>query len=403
MTGRPATDAPRFDPLEPGQAADPYPRYAELRAVAPVSDTMADFVFLARHGDCAAALRDAGTFSSALGMRIHGQQLDDEDQAINEMDAPRHTKVRRLLIAAFSPASVNALEPSVVELARRLVDEVAPSGRADLVPALTVPLPVTVVAGLLGIPPEDRGDFKRWSDDIMINGVYGRDGIATLPEFHAYLDAQVGARQSADDPPDDLLTRLVHAEIDGTRLSPREIRTQVRFLVMAGNETTTNLIGNTLYELLRRPGLWTRIHQDRALVPAAIEETLRFNAPVQFLPRTCAEDTEVAGRAITEGQRVLVGLASANRDDAVFDRAEEYSLGRGAEIPHLTFGLGPHFCVGAPLARMEARVALDALLDRFPDLELAPGFEYEKAPMMMVRGPQRLDVRFSPSPREEPS
>ncbi len=142
--------------------------------------------------------------------------------------------------------------------ARRLVDEIPSSGEADLVPTLTVPLPVTVIAGMLGIPPEDRGDFKRWSDDIMINGVYGRDGIATLPEFHAYLDAQIEARRATSDPPDDLLTRLVHAEIDGARLNPREIRTQVRFLVMAGNETTTNLIGNTLYELLRRPGLWAR-------------------------------------------------------------------------------------------------------------------------------------------------
>ena len=140
VTGKPATDTPRYDPLEPAQAADPYPRYEELRALAPVSETMAGFVFFARHADCAAALRDAGTFSSALGMRIHGQQLDDEDQAINEMDAPRHTKVRRLLIAAFSPASVSAVEPSVVALARRLVDDVAPSGYADLVPALTVPI-----------------------------------------------------------------------------------------------------------------------------------------------------------------------------------------------------------------------------------------------------------------------
>ncbi len=270
-------------------------------------------------------------------------------------------------------------------------------------PALTVPLPVTVIAGMLGIPPEDRGDFKRWSDDIMINGVYGRDGIATLPEFHAYLDAQIEARRAASDPPDDLLTRLVHAEIDGARLNPREIRTQVRFLVMAGNETTTNLIGNTLYELLRRPGLWTRVGRDRGLVPVAVEETLRYNAPVQFLPRTCVADTEVAGTAIAPGQRVLVGLGSANRDERAFEHAAEYSLDRGLDIPHLTLGLGPHFCIGAALARMEARVALDALLDRFPELELSVGFEYEKAPMMMVRGPQRLSVRCNQSPREEPT
>ena len=331
-------------------------------------------------------------------MRIHGQQLDEQDQTINEIDAPRHTKIRRLLISAFSPASVNAIEPSVVALARELVDAVAGDGSADLVPALTVPLPITVVATMLGIPPADRHDFKRWSDDIMIHGVYGRDNIPTLPEFHAYLDAQIARRHAeGDDAPDDMITRLVRAEVDGEHLTDREIRTQVRFLVMAGNETTTNLIGNTVYELLRRPGFWARVRDDRLLVAAAVEETLRYNAPVQFLPRTCAHATEMGGVEIEAGRRVLIGLGSANRDDVVFADAEEFSLDRGTAIPHLTLGLGPHFCVGAALARMEARVALDALLDRLPDLELAPGFEYEKAPMMMVRGPQRLDVRFTPT------
>jgi cytochrome P450 len=387
-----------YDPLEPGQAADPYPRYGELRARAPVSETMAGFRFIARHADASTALRDASTFSSALGMRIHGQRLDDEDQAINEIDAPRHTKIRRLLISAFSPATVNAAEPSVVALARQLVDALAPRGAVDLVEAFTVPLPITVIATMLGIPPTDRDDFKRWSDDIMINGVYGRDGIKTLPEFHAYLDEQIESRRAASTPSDDLVTKLVEAEVDGTRLTTREIRTQVRFLVMAGNETTTNLIGNTLYELLSRPGLWARIGADRTLVPSAVEETLRYNAPVQFVPRTCTAPVEISGTAIEAEQRVLVGLGSANRDEDVFDAAEEFSVDRGTDVPHLTFGLGPHFCIGAALARMEARVALDALLDRLPDLALAPGFAYDKAPMMMVRGPQRLDVRFTPVP-----
>ena len=396
MTDTAATDALRYDPLDPAQAADPYLRYAALRSRCPVSETMSVFAFVARHDACTRALRDASTFSSALGMRIHGQELDPADQTINEIDAPRHTEIRRLLVSAFSPASVNAMEPSVVELAGRLVDGFVTVGHADLVETLSVPLPITVVATMLGIPPEDRGDFKRWSDDIMINGVYGRDGIATLPEFHAYLDEQIAARIEAADPPDDLITRLVRAEVDGAGLSSREIRTQVRFLVMAGNETTTNLIGNALYELLRRPGLWQRLRDDRHLVAAAVEETLRYNAPVQFIPRTCTAATELSGTEIRSGQRVLVGLGSANRDESVFTDADEFSVDR-TDLPHLTFGLGPHFCVGASLARMEARVVLDELLDRFPDLGLAPGFEYEKAPMIMVRGPQRLDVRFTPS------
>lgn len=390
-------EVPRYDPLEPAQAADPYPRYAELRARAPVSETMAGFRFVARHADASAALRDTSTFSSALGMRIHGQRLDDEDQTINELDGPRHTKIRRLLVAAFSPATVREAEPAVVELAQELLDGLAGLTEADLVEQFTVPLPITVVATMLGIPPSDRADFKRWSDDIMINGVYGRDGIATLPEFHAYLDEQIAARRAAAEPSDDLVTKLINADVDGERLTSREIRTQVRFLVMAGNETTTNLLGNTIYELLSRPGLWERVHDDRSLVANAIEETLRFNAPVQFVPRTCSSSTDLAGVGLDAGQRVLIGLGSANRDEAVFDAPETFSLDRGADLAHLTFGLGPHFCVGSALARMEVRVALDALLDRYPALSLVPGFSYEKAPMMMVRGPQRLDVHLDPS------
>lgn len=395
-----ATEAARYDPLEPGQAADPYPRYAELREHAPVSESLPGFVFLARHGDAAAALRDASTYSSALGMRIHGQVLDPQDIAINEMDTPRHTRIRRVLIGAFSPAAVAALEPDVVALTRAMVDAIAPRGEVDLVETVTVPIPTNVVATLIGVPPEDRHDFKRWSDDIMINGVYGRDTIATLPEFHAYLDAQIAARhEMGDAAPDDVITKFLRTEIDGEHLTDREVRTQVRFLVMAGNETTTNLLGNTLYEVLRRPGLWSRLRGDRSLVPVVVEETLRYNAPVQFLPRTCATDTEIAGTVVASGQRVLIGLGSANRDEAVFPDGEEFRLDRGTEVPHLTFGLGPHFCLGASLARMEARVVLDALLDRFADLELVPGFEYEKAPMMMVRGPRRLDVRLTPAPQ----
>jgi cytochrome P450 len=385
-----------FDPTDAQQAADPYDRYAQLRRDHPVSESLGTFLFLARHADCVAAFRDPRTFSSALGMRVHGQVLDDAEQHINEIDPPRHTKLRRLMISAFSPASVHEVEPDVVALTRELVDEFAADGKADLVPALTVPLPVTVIARMLGIPPEDRHDFKRWSDDMMVHGTQGRDTIPTIAEFNAYLDEQIRLRRDASDPRDDLVTRLIHAEVDGARLSDHEIRTQVRFLVLAGNETTTNLIGNCVYELARR-GLWGRVRDDRALLPIAIEETLRYNSPVQFVPRTAATATERSGCSIDAGRRILLGIGSANRDESAYTDADEFELSRGDDIPHLSFGLGPHMCIGAALARMEARVAIAELLDRFPDLELAPGFEYEKAPMIMVRGPVRLDVCFGPA------
>lgn len=382
-----------LDPADSELMDDPYERYAALRAECPVAPSLDPFRFVSRHADVAEALRDHRTFSVALGMRVHGQELADEELSINEIDPPRHSRLRRLMISVFSPAAVAEVEPFVAKLAAELLDGILVDGAADLVEAFNIPLPTRVIAHMLGIPEDDLPDFKRWSDDIVVYGPQGREAIPSLPEFNAYVDERIAERLAADDPSDDLITRMAVAEADGERLTPVEVRSQIRFLLLAGNETTTNLLGNVVYELLER-GLWSRLVEDRALVPTATEEGLRFASPAQFTPRNCQADTRLGDVEVPAGQRLFLGLGSANRDERVWTEPEEFSLDREGDNPHLAFGLGIHMCIGAALARMETRIALEALLDRMPGLALAEGFEYRRVEPMMMRGPRTLDVTW---------
>jgi cytochrome P450 len=289
-------------------------------------------------------------------------------------DPPHHDQLRTLVSRAFTPRRVAESEPRIRSFAERLVGEL-PDGDFDLVPALSIPLPVAVIAEILGVDAARQDDFRRWSDATV--------GLMDHPPEPEMMQASVELieyfRALAEDrrkqPKDDMISDLLEAEIDGRRLTQEELDAFFIMLLVAGNETTTNWLSNQLDIFARRPDLWKACREDRSLVPLALEETLRYDAPVQNLGREATRDVEIRGVTIPKGSRVVVSFGAANRDPEVFEDPDDYRLDRG-EYRHLAFGKGRHFCLGAGLARMEGRIALDALLDRFESIE--PGAEPSK-------------------------
>jgi cytochrome P450 len=309
-------------------------------------------------------------------------------------DPPDHTRYRGILNRGFTPREIGSLEPRIREITNRLVDAMlAGGGSADLVSELTVPLPVTVIAELLGVDASRHADFKRWSDAFvsqMERGAVGLDAtIATMREFNEYFAAQIERRRS--EPSDDLISKLVQAETSEGRLSPLELLAFTRLLLVAGNETTTNLVGNAVIALLKHPAELERLRADRGLVPNAVEEALRYDSPVQGLPRVAAQEVELGGEKIPEGARVMLMIGAANRDPERWSEPDRFDVTRDT-TGHLGFGFGIHFCLGSHLARLEARCALEAIVTRLPNLRAAG--EVVRTPNPILRGPARLPVAF---------
>src|SRR5262245_7393050 len=278
-------------------------------------------------------------------------------------DPPRHTRFRRLVNRVFTLKRVEALEPWITNIAHTLLDEVG-EGTADVVESYTIPLPVRVIARLLGIPGEDYATFKRWSDAFLSTVSAERDDrLQNIQEMIAYFGQMAAARRSHG--AEDLITALAEAEIEGESLQDWEILGFCILLLIAGNETTTNLLGNMLNILVERPELWQQLRENRGLVETVIEETLRYESPVQRLFRTVTRDVEVSGVKIARGERITVFYGAANRDPSAFPEPDEFRLDRDLRN-HVAFGMGIHYCLGAPLARAEARISLNAFLDRFP-------------------------------------
>ena len=384
----------------PGSEADPYPTYAWLRREAPVyrEEHLGTWV-LSRYEDVYGALRDHATYSSAKGITPAREDGMTGSLPLITQDPPSHTALRRIVNTAFTPRRVRELTPSIEQVAADLLDAVD-TDDVEIVEALTVPLPVIVISRMLGIAEEDHERFKSWSD--AVTGVVDAGPASTsvqemdterrtaIVEMLTYL-AQVIAKRHAE-PKDDLISLLVEAEIEGERMTDAQLVGFCVLLLVAGNETTTNLIGNVLNILLDRPELWARLREDRSLVEGVLEETLRFDSPVQMLWRTVTRPVSLHGVDIPQGDMVMLGFASANRDATEFPDPDTFNPERDWGS-HVAFGYGTHYCLGSPLARVEANAALNAMLDRYPTIERGEG-EALRISSSVLRGFAALPLRL---------
>ena len=372
-----------FDPV---LIDDPYPFYTKWRDETPIWwDEDSRGWVLTRHEDVRAVLKNSAEYSSrAMGQERPLPLLSD--------DAPRHTQLRRIVDKAFTARTLRNMEADVARIATQLVQGIEPGTPVDIVQRLTQPLPVAVIAQMMGIPVERADDFKRWSD--ALTGTVGnataesrgRDISAMAAYFHSLIQVK------RDHPEDDLVSAVVNAEVDGKHLSDQDIVGFNMLLLIAGNETTTNLLTNLLNILVDRPQVLAQLVRDTCLIDAAVEETLRFDSPVQLLRRLVLVPATYHGHSVAAGDVVHVLTGAANRDERVYTNADKFELDR-PRINHHSFGFGVHFCIGAPLARVEARFAIQALLKRFSRLERAPGSN-ERTASHMLRGFHHLWLQF---------
>ena len=397
--------AVRFDPLDPSHYREPHERLAELRRSCPVSKPSEHMAFVASYDDVRSAARDVAHLSNVGNVRLARPGADGPPRrslALTQLDPPQHTVVRRLLLSAFTPATVRATEPFLEETARRIVRQAHPRGHADLNELLARPIPALAIAHLTGIDEADQADFAEWSAEITANLPMVPLDLPARQSFVAAIERLLRERRADARPKDDLLTRLLVADVRGddgemVRATDDDIVGIIFQLIVAGNDTTMRLIANCVHSLLVERSRWERVLADRSLLDVAIEESLRFDSPIQWMMRTCRDPMSLRGVQIDDGDRVLLGVGSANRDDTVFDDPDEFSLDRSNASDHLAFGHGIHLCLGAALGRSETRIAIGALLDAMPDVRLAPGFVYEPVDSAMVRGPKSLLLEWTPN------
>ncbi len=388
-----------FNPLSPEVTANPYPYYTELRNKAPVIwlEPFQSWA-LSRYADVDFALRNPQVFSSSV---FTAEALGDlnpvpEVPWILDMNPPDHTRLRKLANKGFTPRLIRTLEPRVQAIIQELLQPLRGQSESDLVSTFSGPLPTIVIAEMLGVELERRDDFKVWSDDIVRATSRPTDEAErtevreSLAGLRAYFEQMIEHRRAS--PGADVISALVQAEEERDMLSAAEILALAVLLLVAGNETTTNLLGNAVLTLLNHPDELAKVRVDRSLVPALVEEVLRYNSPVQVIFRRTAQEVELEGGKIPAGQNVFLLLGSANRDERQFPEPDRFDIARNPQ-DHVAFGYGIHYCLGAPLARLEGRNALQALLFDCPPFRLAVE---QVAPIasLIVRGPQTLPLRF---------
>jgi cytochrome P450 len=394
-----------FDPFDPAITQNMWDEFRGIREAHPVS-RHGDFVFVARFEDAKAVLRKPLVFSSAQGFRAPGVVVPLEDKIVGELDPPHHQPIRRLLTSILVPKIVDRATPFTERVAAEQIEGMVARGGGDLVEGLSLLLPTQVTVDVLGLPEADAPQLAAWANELMhsewpaTNRTDRGEGLSgAFPEYSEYIDRQVAWRRSSPDPPDDLITGMVQKSVFGRAVSDRQIRTLVSNLLLGGIATSTSLLGNLMHHLLTHPDDFRALRDDSSRIPAAVEESLRLSPPILYVVRTCAEDTEIGGVPVKAGERVIVSIASANRDDAIYPDADTFRLDRDRPEPHLAFSAGPHLCVGAGLSRMEGRVVLEAFTQRFsPDtIALVDGYVFESTPVFMEYGPKTLPVVIQPT------
>jgi hypothetical protein len=394
-----------FDPWLEENRRDPVPAYRRLRETEPIRRNRLQGTWvLSRYDDVAAVLRDprfTTDRTSLLPFRLmrrssrhHPDFVSLLDRNLLMLDGEEHRRVRGLVSKAFTPRRIEALRPRIEAIVEGLLDAVAAKGELELVHDLAHPLPVVVIAELLGVPLEDRERFRGWSNDVVeiLDLMSGRDGLRPAwrgaEGLAGYFRGLLAERRRA--PKDALLSAMLAAEEDGVALGEADLLALCALLLAAGHETTTNLIGNAVLALLRHPGERKRLQDDLGLMPSAVEEFLRFDSPVQVTDRVISEDLDFRGHRFRRGQLAVCLIGAANHDPARFPEPDRLDLGRG-DRGHLAFGLGPHVCLGAPLARLEAEVALSGLLRRFPSFT-GPLEPPGRRASVVLRGPTSLPL-----------
>ncbi len=372
---------------------DPYRTYEQLRQKDPVHRMrLIEAWALTNYEDVQDVLVDHKRFTNAERNFDYMQY-----RTFLDLDPPDHTRLRGLVSKAFTPRAVRELGPRIQELVDELLDAVAGKGRIDLISDFAFPLPVIVIAEMLGVPAQDRGRFREWSDDIAlsVNPLLNSEQIERVQqateELFDYFEGIIEQRRQA--PQNDMISALLAAEEEGDRLTHEELLSTLMLLLVAGNETTRNLIGNGMLTLLKNPAQLQRLREHPELLDSAINELLRYDSPVQMDARNAIDDVEIGGKRIAAGQLILAIVGAANRDPQVFAKPDELDIGRD-EISHLSFGRGIHYCLGSPLAILEGRIAFSSLLDRYSSIRLAsePVFKDQ----IVLRGVEELWVEVEP-------
>ncbi|HEU4848503.1 MAG TPA: cytochrome P450 [Rubrobacteraceae bacterium] len=401
---------PRVDLFDPSFKADPYPTYAKLRSSAPVyRAALPDgrgVWLITRYDDVLAVLKDQRFVKDWRGALTPEQLaqvppipevMKPLSQNMLDTDPPDHERLRALVSKAFTPRLIERLRPRVQAISDGLLDAVQDRGEMDLIDDYAFPLPITVIAELLGVPAEDRNNFREWSD-AAVSGNASQEYMEQIliPHMQAFTDyLRALFEEKRSNPKDDLVSALVRAEEAGDRLSEDELLGMVFLLLVAGHETTVNLIGNGVLALLQHPDQLRKLKEDPSLIKPAVEELLRYDGPVETsTERFAREDVEIGGQVIPRGEMVLVVLAAADHDPERFPDPDELDITR-TDNRHLAFGKGIHHCLGAPLARMEGQIAISTLLRRMPNLRLKGSPEsLSWRPGMILRGLRGLPVEF---------